>query len=393
MKRYAFSIVFVSAIAIFGMFVYAFNTPGNGSQFETGAADPGLSSFSEYFRAEVISVIKPGVENEYNIEQNQELALYDSKFFTVRILEGTHKGHEVEVENNSPVTSGQPVELGDTIVAAELSTAGDSQFVYIDQYRLQPVLILLLLFLVLAIIFGRIRGLTALLGLGFSIFVLMYILAPGIVDGKNAILLSLATAGLIALVSIFFGHGLNERSAVATISSLLTLGLAGVLSYTSIYWTKLFGLGTESAFYLQSGFLGSIDLRGLLFAGIIIGTIGILDDITTAQTAAIGEIHEANKSLGFKELFSRGSVIGREHIGSLVNSLVLAYAGTSFPFFLLFTLIKDQPLWAVLNSEFVAEEIVRALMGSIALVIAVPLTSLLASYYFSRSRQSKTKII
>lgn len=377
MKKYLYGLILVLALVSFGIFLYVYQSPSVNKEFETEAADPGVSSFSQYFRARVVGV-------DENIEQVDEGLPYSNQFFKVQILDGEYRGQEFEIENSNALTSSQKVEVGDKIVVAELKTAGDSQLVYIDKYRIGSLIFVAALFLVLAIAFGRARGAAAVVGLSFSIFLLVYFVSPSIIDGKNAALVSLSAAGLMALVSIFLAHGLNERSALATVSTFITLLISGLIAYWFVDWANLFGLGTESAFYLQSGFLGTIDLKGLLFAGIIIGTLGILDDITTAQTAAVGEIYRANKSLGFRELFNRGSVIGREHIGSLINSLVLAYAGAAFPLFLMFTLIKNQPFWAVINSEFAAEEIVRALVGSMSLILAVPISCLVAAYYFSQ---------
>jgi len=147
--------------------------------------------------------------------------------------------------------------------------------------------------------------------------------------------------------------------------------------------TRLFGLGSEESLDLQYGALKNINLQGLLLAGIIIGALGVLDDITTAQTAAVAELKLANAKLSFDELYRRGMAVGKEHITSLVNTLALAYAGASLPMLLLFT-VYQQPLWVTLNSEFVVEEVVRTVVGSLALTVAVPITTFLAAYWFSR---------
>jgi uncharacterized membrane protein len=150
---------------------------------------------------------------------------------------------------------------------------------------------------------------------------------------------------------------------------------------------RLFGNGSEASLLLQSTALGNIDLQGLLLAGIVIGTLGILDDITTAQTAVVEELYIANPSFSRKELYGKAMSVGREHIASLINTLVLAYAGAFFPLFLIIILNFNQPLWTVINSEFISEEIVRALVGSTALVLAVPFTSFLATMYFTRIKK------
>jgi uncharacterized membrane protein len=126
-------------------------------------------------------------------------------------------------------------------------------------------------------------------------------------------------------------------------------------------------------------------MRGLLLGGIILGALGVLDDITTAQAAAVDELHRANPSLDARELYRRGLSVGREHITALVNTLFLAYAGASLPLFILFTIYNEVPVWVALNSEFVAEEVVRTLVGSMALILAVPITTAAAATIVSRS--------
>jgi len=147
---------------------------------------------------------------------------------------------------------------------------------------------------------------------------------------------------------------------------------------------KLLGNGSEQAYFIQAGYFGSINLQGLLLGGIIIGTLGVLNDITTAQAATVEEIHLANNQLSFRRLYQKGSSVGREHIASLINTLVLTYVGVSLPLFLLFS-VNGQSLWTVLNSSTIAEEIVRTLVGSMALILAVPVTTVLAAYYFKNN--------
>ena len=167
---------------------------------------------------------------------------------------------------------------------------------------------------------------------------------------------------------------------------MITLGIAAALSIISVSLAKLSGAAQEEASYLHLEALPTLDLRGLLLGGIIIGALGILDDVTTAQVAVVDELKKANPSLSHGELYRRGISVGQEHIASLINTLVLAYAGASFPLLLVFALDKTIPLWVSLNAEFIAEEVVRTLVGSIALVFAVPISTFLAAYFFSRKK-------
>jgi uncharacterized membrane protein len=153
--------------------------------------------------------------------------------------------------------------------------------------------------------------------------------------------------------------------------------------------TRLFGYGTSDSAVLSFGYQAGIDMRGILLAGIIIGTLGVLDDVTTSQTEAVTQLRAANSSLSTRELFVRAMAIGRHHIASLVNTLVLAYAGSSLPLFLLFSLNQADPWWVILNSEFIAEEIVRTLVGSSILILAVPLATIIAARWGRLVSESK----
>jgi uncharacterized membrane protein len=190
---------------------------------------------------------------------------------------------------------------------------------------------------------------------------------------------------LISIVSLLVAHGRSERIYIALVSTLFTIGIAFGLASIAIHIAQLFGNGTEEAFYLQSAPLTPIDLRGLLLGGMIIGLLGVLDDCATAQAAAVDEIYSANPSFTWMELYRRGMSVGREHITALVNTLALAYAGASLPLLLLFV-AYPQPWWVTLNSEPMAEELVRTLVGSVGLLFAVPLTTIIAAWYFAYYR-------
>jgi len=208
-------------------------------------------------------------------------------------------------------------------------------------------------------------------------------MTPAILKGYDPLLVAVLGCLAITFVSLYLSHGFNKRISIAVLSTALTLGVAYILDLAFVNFAGLSGTGTEEAFYLQFA-AQTINMRGLLLAGILLGVMGVLDDITTAQSAAVDELHQANPALSFIELYKRGLSVGREHIASLINTLVLAYVGVSFPLILLFTLNKPQPLWLTLNSNFIAEEVVRTLVGSSALIIAVPVTTFFAAYFFSR---------
>ncbi len=264
-------------------------------------------------------------------------------------------------------------------------------FVVTDLYRFPSLVFIVGIFIAVIVAFAGMGGLRAIAGLGMTIAILLYFVVPRIAEGVNPLAVSLVGSIGIACISLYLAHGFNRRTTIALVSTLGTLVLALIAAVSFVSITKLFGLGSEESLDLQYGAIASINLRGLLLAGIVIGALGVLDDITTAQAAAVEEISRADNSLRFNELYHRGMSVGKEHITSLVNTLALAYAGTSLPMLLLFT-VYQQPLWVTLNSEFVIEEVVRTVVGSLALALAVPITTGLAAWYFGRNPADKTLV-
>jgi uncharacterized membrane protein len=335
----------------------------------------------EYLRGRVAEIIETRSETVAGFAQLRQ-------FLSIRLLSGPDRGRQVDAEYTGvgPANRANPVRVGETVVIVKMASSAGPAYEVIDRYRLLPVGMILGFFFLLAILLGGIRGATSILGLVVTILVLAKFIVPRILAGQNPLAISLAGAFVIALLSIFLAHGLSRRTTIALVSTLLALAIGAFLSAFFVSLTRLFGVGTEEAFYLQLGPLEKLNLRGLLLGGIILGALGVLDDVTTAQAGAVDEISQANPNLRYAELYRRGLSVGREHITSLVNTLVLAYAGASLPLFLLFSLGLGQPLWVLLNSEFIVEEVVRTLVGSICLMLAVPITTTLAAYVFHRIR-------
>lgn len=294
----------------------------------------------------------------------------------VKIQQETHTilyGSEFQ-----PLQATQRLSVGTPVIVSyqEGENAGWS---IVDIYRVPRVLPLFLLFFAVVIVVARWQGLTSFIGMFLSLFVLSVGLVPALMAGHNPLLVSLGIGAILAFLSIYLSHGWKLSSHLAFLSILLTLGLVGVLAYGSVWWLPLSGRGSEEALFLQ--FLPGLqlDLRGLLLGGMLLGAIGVLDDICVSQVAVVMELWGAKNTIRFGELFQRALRVGRSHVASLVNTLVLVYAGTNLPLFLLFQSGTQQPLWVTLNSEFLLEEVVRTLTGSIGLVIAVPLSTFLAA--------------
>lgn len=329
----------------------------------------------QYFKAIVVSIIEEGTKSLGGV--------YNQLFQKVKVelTTGEEKGQTKELTygENFEIKEYQKLKAGEKVVVLKSQTGEVVEYYLVDKYRLPSAAVILAIFLALAIFLGRLKGLSAIVGLGLSIWLLVGFVMPRIMAGADPLLTSVIGAVVIAIISLYMAHGFSKRTGVALLSTIITLGLATGLATLFVSLAKLTGLGTEEAFYLQAGAINTINVRGLLLGAIIIGTLGILDDITTSQAAAIDELNKANPNLSYSQLYNHGISVGREHIASLVNTLALAYVGASFPLLLLFTTNTDQPLWLLLNSEVVMEEVIRTLVGSTALLLAVPITTFLAT--------------
>ena len=315
---------------------------------------------------------------------DQELALY---FQTVQVkLANSDELVSIQIGNEfQPLNAQQRLRVNEELVIGkqELSN-GQIEYVVADVYRLPILLWLFVGFLALVVLIAKKQGASAIVGMCLSFAVLMLFIVPHILLGENPVVNSLIGCGAVALISVYLSHGWSWESHLALLSMLLSLAAVALLASIAVNLAKLVGLGSEEAYYLQFGPSAKLNLQGLLLGGIMLGTLGVLDDITIAQVSVVTQIRSAKPHIEFPELYSRALTVGKDHVASLVNTLVLAYAGSSLPLFLLFTLNTAQPAWTVLNSEMVAEEIVRTLAGSIGLVLAVPLTTIAASFFALR---------
>lgn len=246
-----------------------------------------------------------------------------------------------------------------------------------DRQRTWPMVLLGLAFAALVVVQGRLRGLAALAGLVASVAVIVLLVLPALVAGTPPVLVAVVASSLIAYLALYLAHGFHPLTTVALLGTLAALALVVLLSWAFTGLTTLSGLVTEDALYVRA-FGGELNFSGLVLAGIILGALGAIDDMTVTQASSVAELRAANPAAGFRELYQGAIRIGRDHVASTVNTLALAYAGASLPLLLLFVEAR-QPLGRVVTSEVVATEVVRTLVGSIGLVAAVPITTLLAA--------------
>ncbi|MFF0734545.1 YibE/F family protein [Streptomyces chartreusis] len=302
---------------------------------------------------------------------------------TIQVDTGKDKGRTF-TEIVQPDQSRQLHEGQEVVVAYEPSAPKDLQYSVTDVNRRVPLSVLAGIFAIAVVVVGRLRGVMALISLAISFMVLNFFILPAILQGSNPLVVAVVGSSAIMLIALYLCHGLSARTSVAVLGTLISLLLIGILGSVFIDWAALTG-NTDDNTGLIHGLYPSIDMSGLLLAGIIIGSLGVLDDVTVTQTSAVWELHEANPTMGWRGLYRAGIRIGRDHIASVVNTLVLAYAGAALPLLLLFS-IAQSGVGTVANSELVAEEIVRTLVGSIGLVASVPVTTALAALVVSADR-------
>ena len=253
-----------------------------------------------------------------------------------------------------------------------------------DFQRSTSLWVLGVLFAGAVILLGRWRGVAALVALGVSFVVLIMFMLPAILDGRNPLAVALVGACLIMFAVLYLSHGLSARTSTAVLGTLVSLGLIGVLSAIFTGAAQLTGLDDSTQSLIAAlGNGARLDPRGLLLAGFVIGALGVLDDVTVTQTSAVWELRRANPLLGPADLFAAAMRIGRDHISSAVNTLVLAYAGAALPLLLFFS-VSGLSLGQSLSAQDVASELVRTLVGSIGLVASVPITTGVAALVASR---------
>ncbi|MBI4080238.1 MAG: YibE/F family protein [Candidatus Levybacteria bacterium] len=337
---------------------------------------PSSPNTTDYSKAKIVTLGK--IETKQVGTQKSLL-----QKITVQILDGADKNKSVSIERNqlSNQQGQNTYSPGETVIMAKTVQGKNTIYAIADRYRLPSIGIIVAVFFLIAVGIAGKKGFGAIIGMMLSLFIILSFIVPNILHGSDPLLISIIGAFFIMITSIFLAHGLSDKTAVAVVATGTSLVITAFLSILAVQIGKLSGLGSEEAYTLQMG-AATVNLKGLLLGGMIIGSLGVLDDVTTTQTATIFELAKTDTKLSVSELFKKGFAIGKEHIVSVVNTLILAYAGASLGLFILFVINPlQQPYWVILNNEMVAEEIVRSIAGSIGIILAVPITTLLASFF------------
>lgn len=328
----------------------------------------------ETVRAEVVEVVKT-----YERAITGTNATATVQTVRVEVQEGLRVNHTVTFD-----TDVMQLQEGDDIYVNRIvHIDGTEYFVFKDINRDTPLIVLFLIFSSLLLLLARFQGLRALLSLLLSIAIIILVLVPLLLSGYPPVLTSVLISALVLGVVIFLTHGLNARASIAFCGTVGAVTLTGIIAAVFVEATRLTGFGSDAAIYLNFSTGGALDFGGLLLGGIMIGVLGVLDDVAIAQVSVVRELKAANSKLDVRALYERALRVGRDHVGSLVNTLALAYMGVSLPLVLLYSRAGTDLVF-VLNQEIVAAEIVRALVGSIGLILAVPLTTAIAAWWFAK---------
>lgn len=329
---------------------------------------------SQTSRARVVEIIEQGEVDLGGIVQPYEV-------MRIEVLEGEYRGILMEIDygRRQVRATGLTFAPGDEIlVTIGVRPDGLVTAYFADVVRVRPLLALLGVFVAAILLISRWKGLRSLLAMGFSLTVIINFIIPYILSGRDPVQVSILGAAVLLAVTLYVTYGWTLKTHASVLGMLLVLVITGTLAWLFVVIARLTGQGSEDALFLLQLTDAQINLRGLLLGGMIIGALGVLDDLVTTQSAAVFELHATDPALGLGGLFTRAMRIGQDHVAATVNTLVLAYAGASLPMLLLFTLGRGDYARLV-NYEFVSEEIVRTLVGSLGLIAAVPLTTLIAA--------------
>ena len=301
---------------------------------------------------------------------------------TVRLTSGPDRGRPTAFELvEGP---GQPrLDTGDRIVLGRSQDADGTSYFFSDFQRRVPMVWLAVLFALVIVGIGRLKGFTALVGVAATFVLLVEFVLPAMLSGSSPLAVSVVGASASMFVILYLAHGVSAMTTTALLGTLASLAITGVLAAVFVDAAHLLNIGADETAFLQLG-EAQLNLQGLLLGGIIIGSLGVLNDVTVTQASAVWQLAEAEPAAGFADLYRRAMTVGRDHIASTVDTLVLAYAGASLPLLLLFTLV-NRPFGDVVAGSLVAEEVVRAMVGGIGLAASVPITTALATFAVTRA--------
>jgi uncharacterized membrane protein len=360
----------VALATVVGLFVL---WPGGQPSRAQQAADVQMPPGTTYPHGRVVSVQRVPCGNEAAGKPPQCANV------VVEVLDGAGKGDFQQLQLSADVV-GEGVATGDVFVLSrDAGAQGGPGYGFFDFARGTPIVVLAIAFAVVVGLVARLRGLAALAGLGFAFFLLLRFVMPALLAGESPLLVSLVGSSAIMFVVLYLAHGFSARTTTALIGTLSGLALVAVLGSIAVAAAQLTGLTTDQTVQLQT-YDPTLSFSGLVTAGVVVAGLGVLNDVTITQASAIWQLKEVSPDITWRELHRRGMAVGRDHIASTVYTIVFAYAGAALPLLLIFELYS-RPFTVTLFSSSVAEEVVRILVGAIALVLAVPLTTAIGAFF------------
>lgn len=339
------------------------------------------------FRAEVIKVLE-----EKNIDHENGPQTVQQNLLLLG-LDGEYRNKEI-IFNGIGIFDLMSVgnyRAGDKVYVDHIvNSDGEMSFFVVDYIRTGQLIWLLIIFLLVIVIISGIKGIRSLISLILSFGVILLIIIPLILKGFDPVLVAAFGSFLVLMAIIYITEGFNKKSHLAVISIFLSLLITLLLSWIFVLWSRLSGFASEEATLLASMMIGSINFQGLLLAGILIGSLGVLDDIVVGQIEAVAQIKEINPNLSISKVFFSAYKIGNTHLGAIVNTLFLTYAGVSLPLLAMFHLGSNQGLdfWQIINNDVIATEIIRTLVGAIGLILSMPLATYLASKFLNNKKSN-----
>jgi uncharacterized membrane protein len=359
----------IGLATVVGLFVlWPSGEPTQAQQAAEVALPPGMT----YPEGKVVSVEPYECGSDPAVPQQCATAV-------VEILDGEGKGDFQSIDLSADVVA-NGVEKDDTLVLTrDAGAEGGPTYGFFDYARGTPIVVLAIAFAVVVGLVARLRGLASLVGLAFAFFILFQFVLPAILAEDSPTLVSLVGSSAIMFVVLYLAHGFSARTTTALVGTLFGLTLVAVMGSIAVSVARLTGLTSEETVQLHT-FDPTLNFSGLVLAGVVVAGLGVLNDVTITQASAIWQLSEVSPDLTWRELYTRGMAVGRDHIASTVYTIVFAYAGAALPLLLLFELYS-QPSLVTLFSSAVAEEVIRTLVAAIALVLAVPVTTAVGAFF------------
>lgn len=345
-----------------------------------------------YERARILSVQKPSMDDFKSAYLQQARVL---------VLSGKLKGREINLSHvSSGGMAGPAIKLakGDKVILyveenPSIAESPDgSPLIHIDDYaRDTPLLWLAIIFAGMLVLVGGRKGLKSLISLVLTMLIIFFILFPLTLKGFSPLLVSIVISGVVSLMVFRIVGGKTKKALSAAIGTLIGVSIAGALAMIVGIIIHLNGVSSEEAKMLLYSLNIKINFQGLLFSGILIGSLGAIMDVGMSIASAIDEVRKVHPEANFTSLFNAGMNVGRDVMGTMSNTLILAYAGASLPLLLLF-MAGNIPFIKIVNMEIVSEEIVRALAGSIGLILCIPITAFVSAAMYTRPKKMQSRL-